>query len=78
MRLSEQVSRLAVQESAFRGLASVLDTLTERLSNVREQLQKLNIEREARKWKIVWIALASIAGVQITSLVMLLLLYFRG
>jgi len=72
MRLSDQVARLAIQENSLRGLAGVLETLTNRLSGVREQLQELDTSRERMKWKKVWIALAGIGLLQISTLIVLI------
>ena len=72
--LSQRIVRLSEQEKAFQGVAGALEELHVQLGAVVIELNKLNCEREKKKWTMVWSLLGIMGGLQIFALFILILL----
>ena len=71
-RLSQRITTLAEQEQAFQGTAASLNSLLETLQAIRGELEKLDAEREKRKWLVLWICLGAVGFLQLVSLALIL------
>ena len=73
VRLSGRITTLSEQDAAFTGVATELHALCENLIRVQAELERLNCERETKKWRRVWIILGSLGALQLATLLVLLI-----
>lgn len=72
VRLSGRITTLSEQEAAFTGVANELHVLCDNLIRVQSELERLNCEREMKKWRMVWIILGGLGALQLATLLVLL------
>ena len=70
-RLSNQISTLAEQEAAFKGVATSLSKLQVNLNAIWTELQKLDCARERRRWTLLWLSIGGLAALQVLTLILL-------